>query len=263
MQQFSNSKSYRNHPRTTFATASSAARDYDRKNMMRDRGIIYHTNGSGRDSYIFNDAGGFNHMKEPRNQFHPGTLLLPDLQHKKFFEKVKQPYLHSKPIQYNDDGTGRDGYVKQTNGGLSNFDMPNRMREYRQAFVNGLRQHEEIPSANYLSKRQTRNQVQSMARTNGMKIISEPWVFSDEQPKYSHMISNQNSPVFRGKKSSIGAIMNNPEEVEIASPQKAYKTGMQGILSDLIEHKANKKQQMSNQDNFLSSLGMMAIQNKS
>jgi hypothetical protein len=34
---------------------------------------------------------------------------------------------------------------------------------------------------------------------------------------------------------------------------------MQGILSDLIEHKANKKQQMSNQDNFLSSLGMMAI----
>ena len=52
------------------------------------------------------------------------------------------------------------------------------------------------------------------------------------------------------------AIFNNPEEVEIASPSKAYKTGMQGILSDLIEHKANKKQATA-KDNFLSSLGMM------
>lgn len=137
--QFPNSIGHRNHPRSTFATASSAMRDFDRKNMMRDRGIIYQTNGGGRDTYIFNDAGGFNHMKEPRSQFHPGTLLLPDLAHKKFFEKQKQPYLHSKPIQYNDDGSGRDTYVKSTNGGLSNYDMPNRNREFRQAFVNGLR----------------------------------------------------------------------------------------------------------------------------
>ena len=84
---FANSKGFRNHPRTTFSSAVSAARDHDRKDMMRDRGVIYHTNGGGRDTYIYNDDGGFNRMKEPRAQFHPGTLLLPDLQHKKFFEK--------------------------------------------------------------------------------------------------------------------------------------------------------------------------------
>lgn len=64
---FLNSVGYRNYPRTTFGTATSAPRDYDRKNVMRDRGIIYQTNGSGRDTYIFNDDGGFNKMKEPRN----------------------------------------------------------------------------------------------------------------------------------------------------------------------------------------------------
>jgi hypothetical protein len=33
---------------------------------MRDRGIIYKTNGTGRDTYIYNDNGGFNKMYAPR-----------------------------------------------------------------------------------------------------------------------------------------------------------------------------------------------------
>lgn len=136
---FPNSIGHRNHPRSSFGAAISAPRDGDRKDMMRDHGIIYNTNGTGRDTYIFNDCGGFNKMKEPRAQFHPATLLLPNLEHKKFFEKSKHPYIHSKPIQYNDDGTGRDSYVKLTNGGLINYDVQNNQREYRQRFVNGLR----------------------------------------------------------------------------------------------------------------------------
>ena len=60
---FPNSIGHRNHPRQTFASHSSAPRDFDRKNMMRDRGIIYNTNGTGRDTYIWMDDGGFNHMK--------------------------------------------------------------------------------------------------------------------------------------------------------------------------------------------------------
>lgn len=85
---FPNSTGYRNYPqRGHFSNAMSCPRDFDRKNMMRDRGIIYQTNGSGRDTYIFNDDGGFNRMKEPRSQFHPGTLLLPNLEHKKHYAK--------------------------------------------------------------------------------------------------------------------------------------------------------------------------------
>jgi hypothetical protein len=52
--------------------------------MMRDRGIKYHTNGGGRDTYIFNDNGGFDSMKQARGQFHPASFL-PGLDHKKYF----------------------------------------------------------------------------------------------------------------------------------------------------------------------------------
>jgi len=108
--------------------------------MMRDRGIIYQPNGSGRDTYIYNDAGGFNHMKQPRSQFHPATMNLPDLSHAKKFQASKNPYIHSKPIMYPQDGSGRDSYVKITNGGLS--DMTRKNREFRQAFKANLRQYD-------------------------------------------------------------------------------------------------------------------------
>ena len=147
MQQLT-SPGFRNVPANTFATAISAPKDFDRKNMQRDRGIIYQPNGTGRDTYIYNDDGGFTKMKEPRPQFHPGTLLLPNVEHKQRYEKYKKPAIHSKPIQYQSDGTGRDSYVKTTNGGLS---LPNqRMREYRQAFRSSLRAYAPIPSCYYL-----------------------------------------------------------------------------------------------------------------
>ena len=77
------SPGFRNVPYRTFATAISAPRDHDRKDMMRDRGIIYQPDCTGRETYVYNDDGGFNKMKEPRAQFHPATLLLPDLEHQK------------------------------------------------------------------------------------------------------------------------------------------------------------------------------------
>lgn len=95
-----NSAGSKNLPYRTFTTAVSAPRDHDRKDMMRDRGIIYQPNGSGRDTYIYNDAGGFNNMKNPRAQFHPATMNLPDLSHAKKFQASKNPYIHSKPIMY-------------------------------------------------------------------------------------------------------------------------------------------------------------------
>lgn len=148
------SPGYRNVPINTFATAISAPRDHDRKDMQRDRGIIYQPDGSGRDTYVYNDDGGFNKMKEPRAQFHPATLLLPNLDHKKKYERFKKPYIHSKPVQYKCDGTGRDTYVRVTNGGLNM--QTQRVREYRQAFRNSLRGYQPIPSSYYLEKRDIR-----------------------------------------------------------------------------------------------------------
>ena len=63
---FSNSKHSNNVPHSSFATTTTAIKQFNRMEMMRDRGIIYKPNGTGRDLYIYNDDGGFNHMKEPR-----------------------------------------------------------------------------------------------------------------------------------------------------------------------------------------------------
>lgn len=67
--------------------------------MMRDRGIHYNPNGGGRDTYIYNDNGGFGLMKEPREQFHPATVY-PDAAQLHKFSKTKQPVIHSKPVKY-------------------------------------------------------------------------------------------------------------------------------------------------------------------
>jgi hypothetical protein len=40
--------------------------------------------------------------------------MLPGLDMKKY----KSPHIHSKPISYNEDGSGRDYYIKVNNGGL-------------------------------------------------------------------------------------------------------------------------------------------------
>ena len=61
----------------TFANQTGAPQDYNRINLMRDRGIIYNPNGTGRDTYIYNNNGGFAVMKSPRKQFHPGNMYDP------------------------------------------------------------------------------------------------------------------------------------------------------------------------------------------
>jgi hypothetical protein len=94
---FPNSKGSNHVPNATFSGSPSAPRDHNRIEMMRDRGIIYQPNGGGRDTYIYNDDGGFNKMKEARAQFHPGGFL-PGQEHLWKHAAEKRPYLHSKPI---------------------------------------------------------------------------------------------------------------------------------------------------------------------
>lgn len=118
---------------------SSAPQDFQRINMMRDRGIIYQPNGGGRDTYIYNDNGGFAKMKEPRQQFHPATLIDNSNPQK----RDKFPYLHSRPVNYPQDGTGRDTYIINGNGGLQL--SPGPKKEFRHAFRDSLRDYQRNP----------------------------------------------------------------------------------------------------------------------
>jgi len=69
-----NNKGFNNFPIKTFSNAVSSLQDYNRINLMRDRGIIYQPNGGGRDTYIYNNNGGFAKMKEPIPGFKPGAM---------------------------------------------------------------------------------------------------------------------------------------------------------------------------------------------
>ena len=103
---------------------------------MRDRGIHYHTNGGGRDTYIFNNNGGFALPKTTIKYPNPGAMdprLTAAMR-----QKDKFPHLHSKPINYNQDGTGRDTYIMIGNGGLQRGWAG---KEYRNAFKDSLRSY--------------------------------------------------------------------------------------------------------------------------
>lgn len=65
----------------------------------------YQTNGTGRDTYIVRDNGGFNAMYEPVKYGDIGTFS-PRRQY-----RAVVPAIGSKAVQYHSDGTGRDGYI--------------------------------------------------------------------------------------------------------------------------------------------------------
>ena len=85
---------------------------------------IYKTNGSGRDTYIDSNNGGFSVLNEPVKMTKPGTFL-PVLKR----IRENKSTIDSKTICYRTDGTGRDSYIGRNNGGFSN---PSKMMEYRE-----------------------------------------------------------------------------------------------------------------------------------
>lgn len=70
------STSYSNHhPMNTFSNFSSAPKDFNRINLMRNGCSIYQLNGGGRDTYIYNNNGGFCKPKEPVKYHTPGKMM--------------------------------------------------------------------------------------------------------------------------------------------------------------------------------------------
>ena len=112
-----------------------------------------------------------------------------------------------------------------------------------------MRNHAEIPSSEYLGRRQlTTIKVglgsNSMAKTNGMFIVSDPWVFNEDS---AHQTINGGSmptspkQLFKSKKKTLNNIgfsqtVGNPNEIELdPAPSFGHKTGMQAILSEVID----------------------------
>ena len=140
------------------------------------QGLRYHINGSGRDTYIYNDNGGNNAMYSPRaqekimQQFLPNVNKSPDVLAARKFASVNQT---AKCIRYKTDGSGRDSYCTNGDGGFTN---PNRTiaLDPRVAFARNLRGYEQ--DGEYLARRQQRMKLKKHMR-NFSNVIS-----STQQP---------------------------------------------------------------------------------
>jgi len=91
-------------PRRTF---QSQAKDALSKTQYRGTAhtVHYNTNGTGRDSYIVKDNGGFCKMFEPVSYPKIGSFGI------KGDYRERVPVIHAKNVQYRSDGTGRDQYI--------------------------------------------------------------------------------------------------------------------------------------------------------
>lgn len=67
--------------------------------------VIYNTDGTGRDAYIYLDNGGFCKSRQ-QNQYTIGSF--PTVRHYHF----KAPTFEGKQMIYKSDGTGRDNYIR-------------------------------------------------------------------------------------------------------------------------------------------------------
>ena len=66
---------------------------------------FYNPNGSGRDTYIYVNNGGFTSPKEQNVQPGIGSFTSPKQ------SSFKMPTINSKSIHYNNNGSGRDSYI--------------------------------------------------------------------------------------------------------------------------------------------------------
>ena len=98
---------------------------------------IYGADGTGRDSYVGNNSGGFTVVNQPAASFKGGTFG--QAQHKVSAQPIARGGGQGSPgkrIHYHTNGTGRDSYIHFNHGGFaSNFAKKND----RDAYVESLR----------------------------------------------------------------------------------------------------------------------------
>ena len=103
---------------------------------------FYFGNGTGRDTYIYNNNGGFCPTSEPVRIEELGTFYFLRQRPRDFV-----PTIHSKGVAYINNGGGRDTYISNNAGGLRSLHRP---AMFSKTFYNSLRQY---PDSHYNAKK--------------------------------------------------------------------------------------------------------------
>ena len=99
------------------------------------RAKIYNTDGTGRDTYIGSNNGGFSVMNQATKQPLGGSFG-PTVGRRSYIFGGSPT--GAKPVHYPINGTGRDSYIFNNDGGLSNSYIT---RNARDAYVGSLRSY--------------------------------------------------------------------------------------------------------------------------
>ena len=162
-----------------------------RNNFVRNHADLrYHINGGGRDTYIYNDNGGFGAMYKARDQEKPGGFLPNVNRSPEVTKKFASVYQMSKSIRYKGDGTGRDSYCMSGDGGFTN-PMKQVAMDPRLAFQRSLRGYTQ--DQDYADRRGRR-----MLRKNHKRVVTH---LMDQTVK----LQTKNAPT-RTERSSMASL---------------------------------------------------------
>lgn len=117
-----------------YTTKHSQAITYDTLN--------YRVNGTGRDTYISLDNGGFFAPYAPDHQPKRGTIGFGEPRPGQPLHKIGPDGSGGKCVGYFPNGSGRDGYIARTNGG---FYPAQPVAAYQQTYVARLRSYDREP----------------------------------------------------------------------------------------------------------------------
>ena len=96
--------------------------------------LFYNPNGSGRDGYIHSTHGGLAAGTQRNVQPEKGNMNSTSIH-----IHTISPVIHSKPVHYNSNGTGRDSYISRSSGGLYSEYVPGSSKN---RFYTSLRKYE-------------------------------------------------------------------------------------------------------------------------
>ena len=82
--------------------------------VIKTKYVQYFADGSGRDSYINSNSGGFSKIIKPNSNYNRYKIIKPQSS----YSSVKNIPKESWTVRYKSDGSGRDSYILQGSGGL-------------------------------------------------------------------------------------------------------------------------------------------------
>ena len=175
---------------------------------------IYNQDGTGRDTYVSQNNGGFSIMNNPRWQQKIASKASGVPPAHSYFRRSMSSNNH-KPVFYPVNGTGRDAYISSNCGGF--FDKYN-MQNASDAYVNSLRDNLSPQQRFQIGGKETRKLSptarynMNLMRTNQKNTINRLSVpkhslLDDDEQGYLTRISGGqiegNSPVRRTRNSQI------------------------------------------------------------